>query len=494
MNVLRIFYQALFWLFLTPVIRRAMAGRRAPSDAFVSMWLMLAMGTSLFGLMAVVGVVWAYPVFGLGVVLLMPWVIARRVFIPLGMSRTARRLSGLSGWTWGEDRQGGALVAGAWALLRQRTPDRARMTELEWLRDGHNRLTAANVLATGLLAAARGDSASARMLIKSVDEIGLQTTANAVHALAREWLVVDAAERGRWADVVRLAGGERARTRMTKLLCKVGACLSGRADAPTKQLLWTLWLFTGKRRHTYALVKRAAAVAAQHGQTPSPLDRRLATTIRPDFFQDALSAHVYALARDASRLEASDIARLADVWDSALADPETHALVLSRARILGARDGEGAWRSLADDVSHDLANLARAAGVTLAEHASQSSVLGDAQLWLRNDLIGEIELAFDALSARAQDRRSLSSMDEWREFLSLRAVYLRAVGLGGIGLRRLAFPHVHHTVCKLAVWLWNDRREQLMANAMFRWLLQEAKLVGDSEAIELQNRNWDREL
>jgi hypothetical protein len=75
-----------------------------------------------------------------------------------------------------------------------------------------------------------------------------------------------------------------------------------------------------------------------------------------------------------------------------------------------------------------------------------------------------------------------------------RAVYPRAAGLGGIELRRLAFPHVHHTVCKLAVWLWNQREEHVMANAMFRWLLDEALSVGDAEAIELQSRNWDPKL
>lgn len=492
--MLRLLYQAIFWLFLTPVIRRAMAGRRSPSDAFVSMWLVLAMGTSLFGLMTAVGVRWAIPFFGLGVVLLAPWVVARNVFIPLGMSRAARVLSGLSGWTWAEDRAGGALVAGAWAVLRQKAPSRARMAELERLRDDHGRLTAANVLATGLLAAARGDLASARRLLESVDEIGAQTTANTVHALAREWLVVDAAERGLWTDVVRLASGRRARTRVTRLLGAVGARLSGRAGAPTNAALWMLWLLAGKRRHTFALVKQAAAVAAQRDQTPSPLARRLSTTIQSNVFQDALSAHVYALARDASRLDARELARLAEVWDSALADPETHARVLARARALGARDGEVAWRSLADEVSRDLANLARSAGVAIAEYAGHSRVLGDAQLWLRNDLIAEIELAFDALCERVQDQRALSPMDEWREFLSLRALYQRAVDLGGMGLRRLAFPHVHHTVCKLAVWLWNERRELLMANAMFRWLLTEARLVGDSEAIELQSRNWDREL
>ena len=499
MILLRLFFQTLLWLCLVPLIRRAFSAARAPSEEFVFWWMTIGILTALFGLMSLVGVLWTVPVFAFGVAVLMPWTIARAIFIPLGMSRCARVLSGLSGWTWGPDRPGGALVGGAWAILRQRDPDRERMADLERRRDrqsAEGQLTGAQVLATGLLAAARGDVESARGLLASVDELGVETTSRTVHALAREWLVVEAAERGAWADVVRYARGQR-RTRLTRLLGAIGGRFSDSADAaerPTAARLWLTWMLSPKRRHTLALVRQALATHAPGEQAPVPVERRLETTAVADHYQDALSAHVHALRHDAADLCADDLSRLAGVWDRALAHPDTQILVARRAQTLGARNGDAALRKLADEVSLDVANMARAAGVAIAECDADSRVLADAQMWLRNDLINEVELAFDALQIRIAERRELSSIDEWREYLSLRQLYVRSVGLGGSRLRHLAFPHIHHTVCKLAVWLWNHRDERLMPNAMFHWLLDEALAVGDAEAIELQNRNWDQTL
>ena len=508
MNWLRVFFSSLLWVFLMPRIWRSMAGKRAPSEGFVLSWTLLGYGTSLLGLLVIIGLHWAVPLFVVGLILLMPWTVARALFIPLGMSRWAFSLSQLSGWTWGRDCDGGALVGGAWALLHQREPDRERMTALENRRDRMPSLTAGQVLATGLLSAARGDLDSARLLLCSVDEIGVQTTAPAMHALAREWLVVDAVERGAWADVARLAAGPR-RTRLTRLLGAVGECYSGRpggerpatspptspSDNQTDSIwhLWVLWLIAPRRRHTYPLVKRAIADRPAASPPAAP-DRQLETNAENDYYADALSAHAHALTRDPAEFQSADFERLGSAWDRALADPDTVALIMRRARELGARSGDMALRALADEVSLDVANMARLAGIRLAECQGESRVLADAQHWLRNDLIRQIELAFDALYNRAAERRELSSMDEWREFVSLRALYRDGFGIGGTELRHLAFPHVHTTVCKLAVWLWNHREEHLMANAMFRSLLDEANAVGDAEAIELQSRNWDETL
>lgn len=52
--------------------------------------------------------------------------------------------------------------------------------------------------------------------------------------------------------------------------------------------------------------------------------------------------------------------------------------------------------------------------------------------------------------------------------------------LGGPELGCLAFTKVHTDVCALAVWLFNDRKEKPIANAMFRFLLAEATAVGDA--------------
>jgi hypothetical protein len=73
--------------------------------------------------------------------------------------------------------------------------------------------------------------------------------------------------------------------------------------------------------------------------------------------------------------------------------------------------------------------------------------------------------------------------------LALRELHIEAARVGGLALRQIAFPQIHTPACNYAVWLWNQRSELLIADTIFRWLLAEATVVGDAEAIDLQKRN-----
>lgn len=485
----------LFGLLVVVRILRAIRGdARVPSNGFIGLWWsLLLIGTGL-GLLAMAGYWLCAPLCVLILVVLMPWTVARRVCIPLGMSRAAGWLSALSGWTWCKDMSGGGLVAAAWAVCRQRMPDRDAVQRIEAARDRQPTLTAAQVLATGLLAAARADMPAARWLLESVDVLGPRSTPSMVHKLAREWLVADAVACGDWARAADLAPGQLPRSRMTRFLGAAAARIAGHANAPESALIWAHWLVAPMRRRTYDLARRAAAapMSGAAGFVPRGL---LGTSLPPDRHADALSAHVAALQQP--HCTAADIARLAEAWDQALAAPETRAFIMQRASALGASAATCVDRMLlrlGEEVAEDLAGMVRSARLALGDRAARSPILSAAQGRLHEELLGELELAFDALSARVERRHALSSVDEWREWLSLLALHRRAVAVGGLELGRLAFPHVHHIGCKLAVWLWNERREHLMANAMFRWLLDEAMAVGDAEAIELENRNWDKAI
>jgi hypothetical protein len=48
---------------------------------------------------------------------------------------------------------------------------------------------------------------------------------------------------------------------------------------------------------------------------------------------------------------------------------------------------------------------------------------------------------------------------------------------------------LHTVLCSFAVWLFNVRGERPMGNAIFRWLVEQARRVGDERSIELQERN-----
>lgn len=450
-------------------------------------------------------IAWSVPLLVLVLVLLVPWTVARGIFIPLGMPRAARWLASLAAGRWEQDGHGGGLIAAAWAVLRQATPDPDAIVWIERARDAQPMLRASHVLATGLLAAARGDLDCARLLLDSVTGLGPRTTPRLVRALAREWLVADAARRGKWAWAAHMTRGPRLRSRTLRLLDAASARLAGWADAPPVPWLWLMWLMAPRRRHTLALVRRAAAPipapgsaggSASGGADDAPASARPA--LHPDAYQHALRAHVAVLGNLTGAGRTADaeaaahtIEDLARAWDQALDAPETRRMVMERAAALGVRNGEAALQALADAVTRDLATLIRAALLPLPPRAMTSRTMREAARLLREELISEIELAFDALQNRVLAERRLTPIDEWREWLALRALHQRAAAVGGIELRRMVFAHVHQVGCKYAVWLWNQRTQHLMANEMFRWLLGEAVIVGDSEAAELQRRNWE---
>ena len=100
-----------------------------------------------------------------------------------------------------------------------------------------------------------------------------------------------------------------------------------------------------------------------------------------------------------------------------------------------------------------------------------------------------MELASDAIRRRCDEQRALPAIDEWREWIRLVAHHERGVRLCGADFRRLAFYKVHPDACSLAVWLFNDRAQRPLGNAIFRWLLTEAQAVDDARAIALQAKN-----
>jgi hypothetical protein len=148
-----------------------------------------------------------------------------------------------------------------------------------------------------------------------------------------------------------------------------------------------------------------------------------------------------------------------------------------------------ALREIAGTVTEELARTADRA--RLGAPASHGPV-GDALARrLRHGRLDALETGFTRWAQRRSDPDSArrAAIDEWREFVALHAAYTDAVAAGGIELRRLAFPHAFSTGSNMAAWLWNTRHEYALSHAISKWLLDEAMLVGDTEAIELGHRN-----
>lgn len=428
-------------------------------------------------------------------VALFPWPVVRGLLIPRGHVRLAWGLSHLSFWIWRRDVPGGAQIAAAWACLRAPGRRGSAATEdarawVEGRRDGRHsdserwNLGGAGIVATGLLAAARGDRPTARRLLASAAELAEPTWPPRAAVVAWEWLCGDALERGAWREVEFLARTAPATSRSVDLFGSIAARLTGVSPVPDDAELRRRWLLAPHRVATWPLVRRALA-APREART-----RRRTTVARPrparagqDPLAHALAMHAQTLARGGSR---DAIVSLAAAWDRAFTDPALDTLILRRGLALAAKQVEDAKRTLRQTVEADLVALLKAAGAKLGD---ETGVLEAASRSLRDELLEGIETAVAVLLERVESRRPLSPIDEWQAFLAVRDQYVDAVAVGGLELRRVAFAEAHGPLCSLAVWLWNDRNERALGNAMFHWLLAEAVIVDDPEAIALQERN-----
>ena len=462
-------------------------------DALVKAeWLLAA---QRFGLWAAMSIV------------LFPWPIARLWLIPRGHARLAGRLTRLSFWVWRRDVPGGSLVAASWALARAAQRGETLSAEtIAWIekrltaRSIHSHrwtLSSAGIVAAGLLAEARGDRAQARRLITSAGEQAAPTWPTAAMRFAWEWLCAEAMTRGAWREVELLARTAPVESRTLRFVGSVAARLTGVAPVPNDLVLQWQWFAAPNRVGTYALLRRAVAAprktidtGGRNEKEKEDEDERPAPTL-PDGppMLAAMALHAHTLTREPKRITRSELGTLARAWDAALADPQLDRTIEERGEALGSHASARNSVALADAVRDDLLALIRAAGLELGSLGDDSEILGRASRQLHGELLDALEVTIGALEGRVEGKRELPPIDEWQAFLSLREQYAEAVAVGGLALRRLAFTSVHAPVCALAVWLWNNRGERAIGNAMFSWLLAEAIIVDDAEAIRLQERN-----
>ena len=409
--------------------------------------------------------------------ILFPWFFARRLFIPLGWVRPAYVMGWAAMIRFRVDRKGGAALAAAWALCHRRKAAPALAAFVERRLERCKPVRGAAVTAAGLLCAARGDHDGARQLLGSVAWMAATVCPHAAAGYANEWLAVDAASEGRWHKVLELARGGN-RSAMTMFLAAAAARLLGQSTSRAP-LIWR-WLWAHDRLETWSLLRRAWAMAPATPEV-SPAEP---PAIDGSEAERALAAHAVLLARGPRLVDVVAVARR---WDEALDSASLRRRAAERALSLAAPSGEAALQSMRSAVEADLA-AALAGGDGLLPSLG-SGVLGRAVSQVRNQLLTEVESLSSELRQRAVDKRALRGIDEWRELVALRVACDRALRRGGTELLRLGFAKVHPDACKLAVWLWNERRERALAHAVFRWLHDLAVAVEDAEAEALQSKN-----
>ncbi|MEZ4297406.1 MAG: hypothetical protein R3B70_20760 [Polyangiaceae bacterium] len=416
------------------------------------------------------------------------WPIARYVMAPLGLVRAAYYV-GLGSWTTPEDRAGRGLLAGAIALHRRRDFDPEAAGWLEEKIQAQRSIRGGTIVAAAAAAAARGDREGARALFDSIHTLDPRALPLEARHTAMEWLAADAASRGKWEEVVDLAASGAEAGRAAWLLGQVGRRLLGSPAAPSRAALLWAWLLAPRRRHTFAIVERAlsvpdggAPVFDEDDDAPAPHAQD------GDALAKALAEHVRLLSM--KKPAPADVAHTGRAFDAALDDDGLRDELAKRAEAIGATRWESVLHRFRDEIETSLFQLLKDHRIALDDTALDlGDVAAGAQRRLRDEVLGVIEALSSAVRSRADERRALPAIDEWREFSALRMAYERGVALCGPELRYLAFSKVHGDLCALAVWLFNERDERAIGHSMLRFLLQEARAVGDERAIELQEKN-----
>ncbi len=413
-------------------------------------------------------------------------VLTRHVLAPLGMVKTSYWLAHAVSM---DDSDAYGLCCAAWAYAHK--PTIAAEAWITAKRDKRIPLGDSEIIVTGLVAAGRGDAETARQLIRSTR--AMVENHPIVRELAGEWLAVDAAERNAWSELYNDAvTAAWPASSLRFFLEGVAAYKLEAAGAPGRAELRVRWLLAPHRRATARLLTRSAPVTtrvkeatASEADVASAADAAAVMPQAP--LPAALAAHL-DLARTITP-DAKTLATAVTAWDAALASGETQKWLARRALELDAPGGavDKAIRDVATHVTDELARLADAA--QLAAPAAHGPVGAALARRLRHGRLDALEAGFTRWEMRRHDGAVRAPIDEWREYVALRAAYEAAVGASGLELRRLAFPHAYSKGTSMAVWLWNSRNEYALSHAISSWLLEEALAVGDTEAIDLCTRN-----
>jgi hypothetical protein len=279
--------------------------------------------------------------------------------------------------------------------------------------------------------------------------------------------------------------------RLGWLLSAIAQSLLLEPMSPGKLGLWVRWALAPHRRATRPLVERAAL--ALDGAFIEPDEEPPIAPAGPaasaDALRAALSLHAVVLARPSGAVRPEDVRAAGQAWDAALSGSAAERLVLERAMVLGASGSSATLAAVRASVEEDLAAVVLASGMRLRELGDRGGVTSRVRTLLRDRMLSEVEMASDAIRRRVDDKRELPPADEWREWANLTVLYARGVESAGDDFRRLSFAKVYPDALSLAVWLFNDRSQRPLGNAIFRWLLAEAEALDDTRAVALQTKN-----
>jgi hypothetical protein len=197
----------------------------------------------------------------------------------------------------------------------------------------------------------------------------------------------------------------------------------------------------------------------------------------------AARRHAELAGRDGVGLD--DVIALAALWQAGL--PRALAWLRTRAVALKV-DGDDVVSGLEHGIRSALRTHVEHLDLAAVELRSLPPVLQQVVAELRSERMDALEITVAAWRQRLEDGRDRAPVDELQEWVALRGLAQSVARTGADG-RYLAWEASQWAIGELAVRLWNVRREHRLANAIFRSLLEEARVVGDTRAAEAQAAN-----
>ncbi|MBL8914536.1 MAG: hypothetical protein JNM17_27780 [Archangium sp.] len=429
----------------------------------------------------------------LGWWLLLPAWFARVVFAPLGMVRLAYFSCQFSRVTWRRDKPGGPAMIAAWGLAQQDKPSPSTIAWLEKVLSAnkHRALQASGVVARGLLEAAKGNKEAARQWLDSVLLFDPRVAPSHVRVVAAEWLATDAAARADWKRVKDIAKNPKwAASAQLHLLGAVAGRMLGDA-MPTTAGLWMWWLFAPRRLWTFSFVRKAAAMTPQpqapEGALPD-VPAELDAISSADASAGAVARATFlTLALKQGAPSATAVINVARTWERAL-DNELRSKLFARSMLIGGGEPDEAISEVRQLIEAELGKLlpAKLSGT----HGDLPALIDTAVQSRREQLNNELEDKMRRMDDRKVNAREIPQLEEWHDFMLLRALYRQAVDTASNqGDVSLSHSIIRDKLVNFAVWLYNVRNEKPVANAIFRMLETEAVVLGDADAEKLNKKN-----
>lgn len=431
----------------------------------------------------------------LAILVVHPWTIVRAILIPLGLPRAAHAVTKLGGEPWVRDPNGGAVLAGALACRRRASVDPYDTRFLvERLADGP--LRGAGIVAAALLAEDRSDRATAMRLLASLEILDPDVYPPLARSIALDFAIADAAERGDWDRVVAFGRDALRTSRTSRFLVAVARSLTD-DDAGDDHLVWR-WLVAPRRRKTLPLLRMARRARARTPTGIVALPRTAAWqhTLRvADPTEVAANGGPLPHARpvatfreavlfDPRQDEGAGAGAAAASFDATLDDWWFREFLRSRVVELGcAHSPEALARALGAQAAADLSHL----WVDGSTRPARRSTGARARACFVERTAAQLAAACRELAERRE--RGDATLSLWLTCAHIHACFEDAVERAGSSAARAAYVRVEAEVGATAAWLWNERQERGLANALSLWLVTVAERVRDTSAADHHRRN-----